>query len=175
MHARAGRPPRPRRGVTTVEVLAAALALAVLMWLASGIYDEMLDRARTRQAHRLIRTLATALDAYFQDTDAHPPGDDDGAIPSALQALLSRPDSAKVLGEVDLKLLHVRQGRAVCRDPWGRRLRYLSTDIHHPALRRRVEQNDGRPIFESSGPDGRFGDSADTAAADDICSDDPGM
>lgn len=53
----------------------------------------------------------------------------------------------------------------VVRDPWGTPLRCLTVDSASPADQQAVAANGGRPIFESAGPDRRFGmtDPADQA------------
>ena len=164
-----------RPGMTIVEAVVAAGGLGIVLWLLSGWYAEMLDRARANQAADLIRTLDRALAAYSQTCGAYPPGRADGTVDEALEALLSAPRSSALLATIEVKLLRVRDGRPRCCDPWGRRLRYLTGSIGQAGLRLRVAHNDGRPIIESAGADGQFGDAKDAAAADDISSDAPGM
>ncbi|MHC4236097.1 MAG: hypothetical protein ACYSUQ_13355 [Planctomycetota bacterium] len=161
--------------MTVIEAVVAGAVLALVLWLVAGWYSQMLDRAREDQAAALIRTLDAALAAYHEFCGAYPPGRGDGAAHEAIEALLSVPDSSRLLAKIEVKLLHVRDGRPVCRDPWGQRPRYLTARIENTDLRRRVERNNGQPILESAGPDGRFGDADPAAAADDICSDEPGV
>ena len=89
-------------------------------------------------------------------------------------ARLAREENAEVLGRLDVKLLRFRDGRPECRDPWGRPVRYVTSRITSPDLRRRVSRHGGA-IFESAGPDSRFGPPGDAAAADDLRTDEPGM
>jgi type II secretory pathway pseudopilin PulG len=162
-----------RPAVTLIETLVAGLVLALVLWLLAGFYARGLDTARVRQARVLLRTLDDALAAYYDEAQAYPPGLPNGVPNEALNTLLQVPASADVLATLDLRLLHMRDGRPECLDPWGRRLRYASPRIGDMDLRKRVERNGGEPIFECAGPDGRFGHAGDRYSADDVASDEP--
>ena len=169
---------RVARALTVIETVIAGALLALVLWVLSGLYDDMLDRARTAQAFEMIRTLDAALAAYHQAAGAHPPGrhgPDGSAVEDALTVMIRVPESLRVLHGIDLRLLHLHDDRPVCRDPWGRPLRYLTAGVGDEVLAGRVARHAGRPIFESAGPDGRFGDHDPAAAADDIRSDEPGI
>ena len=119
----------------------------------------MLEIAGFMQARRELVVAVFGLDEIW--------------IP-ALAALVGVPASVKHLEAIPVRLLYAADdGRIACRDPWGRRLRYLTALIADTEGKRRVARNGGRPIFESAGPDGRFGQSTDPATADDIRSDEP--
>ena len=166
---------RPQWAITLVETLVVGIVLAVGLWLLSGLYDRYLDQARSRQGAAVIRSLDLALGAYYQTCAAWPPGEYDGSAGTALAALAGVPASAEHLEALPVRLLYAADdGRIACRDPWGRRLHYLTALIADTDGKRRVEHNGGRPIFESAGPDGRFGQSTNPATADDIRSDEPG-
>jgi type II secretory pathway pseudopilin PulG len=159
--------------MTLVEALLAALVLALVLWLAAGLYVHELDHARTGQARMMIRTLGAALEAYYDAGQAYPLGGPTGKADRTIDALLQVPASAEIMHQLDARLLHLRDGRPECLDPWGRPLRYITADIGEMDLQNRVARNNGEPIFESSGPDGRFGHAGNPAAADDIRSDEP--
>ncbi|HUU84373.1 MAG TPA: hypothetical protein VM243_12790 [Phycisphaerae bacterium] len=165
---------RPVRAISLVETLVAGILLALLLWLLAGLYDRYLDRARTDQAVELIAALDRALTQYHETSGAWPQGNFDGTAKEPITALVHIPAAADRLKDVSVKVLHVAtDGRIVCRDPWGRRLRYVTDRIADTDLQQRVQRNGGRPIFESAGPDGRFGRAGDAATADDIRSDEP--
>jgi type II secretory pathway pseudopilin PulG len=161
--------------VTLVEALVAGLVLALGLWLLTGLYERGLDTARTRQAGELLRTLNEALAAYYDAAGAYLPGQPNGSAERVLNAMLEVPASAEVLGKLAVRLLHRRDGRVQCLDPWGKPPRYVTLQIGEMDLRRRVAHNQGKPIFESAGPDGRFGHTGDAAAADDVRTDEPVM
>lgn len=163
----------PRSALTLVESLLVALILALLLWLTTGLYQRELNVARTRQSRQMLKTLDAALDAYHEATGTYPLGTLHGAADQAIAALLGHPDSGRHLQSLDLALLHMRDGRPRCIDPWGKRLRFISQQIAQPDLRRRFQANAHKPIFESSGPDQTFGLPNQPPTADDIRTDDP--
>ncbi|HOQ87252.1 MAG TPA: hypothetical protein PLQ89_16180, partial [Phycisphaerae bacterium] len=61
------------------------------------------------------------------------------------------------------------------RDPWGRPLHCLTASSPLAVHRKAVAANQGRPIFISAGPDGRFGFQDVSAASDNIRSDEIGQ
>jgi hypothetical protein len=60
------------------------------------------------------------------------------------------------------------------RDPWGRPLHCFTASSPLAVHRKSVAANQGRPIFISAGPDGRFGFNDVSAASDNIRSDEIG-
>ena len=161
--------------VTLIETVVAGLVLALALWMLAGLYERGLDSARTRQAGELLRTLNEALAAYHDAAGAYLPGQPNGSAEQVLNALLEVPASAEVLGKLEVRLVHLRDGRVDCLDPWGKPPRYVTLQIGEMDLRRRVARNQGKPIFESAGADGRFGHAGDAAAADDVRTDEPLM
>ena len=164
-----------RRAMTLVEALLAGLGLGVVLWVLSGLYDRGLTTARVRQARELLGTLSEALDAYHDAAGAYVPGWPSGSCEAVFPAMLGVPASAEVLATLDVRLLHLHNGRPKCLDPWGRPVRYVTSRMADPDLRSRVTRHHGRPIFESAGPDGRFGRGSDAASADDLATDEPGL
>ena len=161
--------------MSLVETLVAGGLLALVLWVMSGLYGQMLDRARTRQTTALLRSLDAALAAYRDADGHHPLGRSDGSADDALLVMVQVPESLEVLRNIDRKLLRTRDSRPLCRDPWGRRLRYICSRTRDADLQARLVRHGGAPIFESAGPDGIFGHAGNAAAADDIRSDDPGV
>lgn len=146
---------RRRLGMTLVELAAAVLVLGVAVFLLTGMARTTRQRAKRQLAVRQICTMTEALRLYSEHFRQPPPGLRNGASGAAIDALLSHPPSADVLRQLPDNLTREEGVRIV--DPWGTPLRYVTARHISPKMRTRVEANDGRPIFDSAGPDLVFG------------------
>lgn len=161
------------KGMTFLELLLAAGLLALALAIVNGLYSYGLNQAKLDQASALVASLDRAVRTYAEVGGAYPPGRPDGALVGVLPALLAVPESKTQLQSVSPTLLYMVDGRIHCRDPWGRPLRCLTTRAANPAFVRRVELNDGVPVFDCAGPDRSFGDHDPARQADNIRSDEP--
>jgi len=165
---------RRRRGVAiVVELLLMVGVLALVLSIALGWYQYVLDRAKTQQAAVMLAALDRSVRTYAEVCGVFPPDRPDGDMQRMLPMLLSVPAAKGHLQPLVPALLFSVDGRPQCRDPWGTPVRYFTAAVEDPLFRRRVQLNRGVPVFECAGPDRRFGDDDQAEQADNLRSDEP--
>lgn len=184
--------------MTLSETLVAALVVALALLLISLGVEGTQAELKRRQAMELLQLMNDALAAYQAATGQWPadPGpspsegetllevepENDGSGDRVLAVLSAVPKVRVVLDRV-ADTLHVlpselpAEGRrqpndwGTIQDPWGQRLRCLTTNNASQLYRKAVAANGNRPIFISAGADGRFGLKDVSSASDDLRSD----
>lgn len=163
-----------RRGVAVVvELLLVVGLLALVLSVAAGWYQYVLDQAKTRQAAVMLAALDRSVRAYAEVCGVFPPARPDGDMQRMLPMLLSVPVAKGHLQPLVPALLFSVDGRPQCRDPWGSPVRYFTAEVEDHMFRRRVQLNRDVPVFECAGPDRQFGDDDPAKQADNLRSDEP--
>ncbi len=157
--------------MTAVELLLLCALLGVLVALVVGISDYVQREAKRRLAEDMVLTLREALVSYHNATGTYPPGRIDDDSQEALAAMLAERDSAVVLHDWPEALAGKAPQAGQFRDPWGRPFRYVTAVGADREQGERLDMDNGVPIFESSGPDGDFGDLRPEAQEDNLASD----
>ena len=138
-----------------------------------------MDKALSAYHHATGRWPGDAEGATSVDT----PPENDGSGDRVIAILRAVPDSQKVLDQIP-PIFRVaatsdplaagpasQPASSTVQDAWGHRFRCITADSPNPAEHDAVAANDGKPVFISAGPDGRFGPQDQPNAADNIRSD----
>jgi type II secretory pathway pseudopilin PulG len=160
----------PRRtGMTLIEMTIVVIVIAAGLFLLVGWMDGLRRSAKHDLAVRMLADLDRALARYHRSTGFYPISYGSNSADQAVVELLSCDRSRSVLEALPM-VLWLGPARSNLVDPWGTPLRYFSAESDLPV----VKANNGRPVFESAGPDRAFGDQDAAALGDDLRSDDPG-
>ena len=157
--------------MTLVEMAVSVLLLGIVLFLLAGLARTTRQRAKKQLTCRLLCSLDTALGAYVDRYKAPPPGVPDGSADRAIAALLAYGASSAELDGLPGVLRTTKGEVKTLVDPWGTPLRYVTGEHESPAMRDRVATNGGRPLFDSAGPDRRFGPTEDRPDGSDIWGD----
>ena len=159
------------RGMTLLELVLAYLVLALILSGLVGLGAYVQREAKIRQAQEMVMLLRDATIAYHQTRSEYPHGLVDGDPQSALQSLLEETASAARLSAWPGKQSATNTVLEDLKDPWGRDWRYWAIARADSHYRERLATEHGLPIFESAGPDGRFGLKEPIYRSDNIASD----
>lgn len=158
-----------RRAMTLVETVLTVSLVSFGLFLVAGWMSTMRGDAKHDLAVRMLADLDDALVRYRRATGMYPPTRGSESAISAVVDLLDQEKSRPVIESFPASL---RRGpnRYDLIDPWGTPLRYIGQNAGDPI----VAANHGRPVFESAGPDGDFGELDTRGIGDNLRSDDPG-
>ena len=183
-----------RRALTLIETLIAAMLIALVLVIITVGVGTVRGDLKRRQTAQLLAQLDKALTAYHRATGRWPsdpegppsldaPSENDGSGDRIIAALTTVPPSRKLLDELPA-IFRVaaapdspaasptsQPASSTVQDSWGHRLRCITADSPNPVEHDAVAANDGKPVFISAGPDGRFGPQDHPDAADNIRSD----
>jgi type II secretory pathway pseudopilin PulG len=154
--------------MTLVEMAVVLLLLGISLFLLAGWARMTRQEAKRQLAVQALRALDEAMTLYEQRFGHPPRGRPDGSADEAIAALLDDPSSAKRLDSLPAALRRTKGSRTSLVDPWGTPLRYITSVHESPAMRARVASNAGWPIFDSAGPDRRFGSADGTGGGREI-------
>ncbi|HOA72743.1 MAG TPA: hypothetical protein PL151_11195 [Phycisphaerae bacterium] len=201
----AGTKPRRRGitlSETLVTAAALAVVLAALGLGTEGIRNDLKRQQAVAMMEILDQALVAyhaqtgawpvdadsgARPAAAADEDADSPSPEryeaDPAAVDRMLALMAGVPAARARLETLPAVLRVAPAESArsagawgsIRDPWGRPLHCLTASSPLAVHRKAVAANQGRPIFISAGPDGRFGFQDVSAASDNIRSDEIGQ
>lgn len=160
---------RSARAMTLVEMVIAVVLIGASLFLLVGWTNAIRTRAKIALARRVLVELDRALIRYYESEKRYPVSPDAESDPTPIADALWLHRTSRDLKEAVPKSLWSTRGRRTLLDPWGRPLRYRSSASRSPD----VETNENRPIFESAGPDGDFGDDDPQYQGDNLRSDDP--
>jgi type II secretory pathway pseudopilin PulG len=162
--------------MTFWELLLAVVVLALTLAAITGLYARLVDQAKIRDTTRMIAALARAVELYHEAAGDYPecPA---GPADAVIERLLTLPQCARIIESAapqGSQRLGVASAPArFSRDAWGTPLRYVSPSAVLPFFSERIRLAGGVPIFESAGPDLRFGDTDTMRQPDNIRSDEP--
>lgn len=163
-----GRRAFKRRGLTLVEMAVVVLLLGIALFLLAGLARTTRRQAKRQLAVRMLCALDEAMTLYIQHYKSPPPGDPDGSADRAVAALLNYDPSNVRLADLPSVLRRNQAMTEALVDPWGTPLRYVTADHASAMMRNRITANAGRPIFDSAGPDRRFGPAEGRSEGPDI-------
>lgn len=148
---------RSARALTLPEFLLVLGGMGVALVIVAGAIRHVRDDAKVAQTHRFLSRLDRALSVYHKAHASYPAGGLDAGSADCLAALKADPSAWSVLDGLSPRLIARPAGKPrYFQDGWGTPLRYI-TAAGSSSMQDRVAVHDGRPIFESAGPDRDFG------------------
>ena len=139
---------RPR-AFTLIEMLAVLMILSILVALAVGVGNYVMDKAKRQKTLDTQRVVMRAIDEYFTVVGGFP--GDSADCSGLLTALQENPKTAQIIHRLPSSA--ISDGKII--DGYGNAMQYLA--------------NDGlgnRPLLESAGKDGDMGMTEDNVRSD---------
>jgi len=159
-----------RSGFTLIELLVVVAIIAILASIAVPVISKAVENAKKAQARTELKTIETALRAYFNEYSKYPQGSgqadrsytsesEQAQLMNVLRALNVSPNNNHVLNPRRIVFLEIPDGSLQNNafiDPWGNVYRIvLDTNFDNTLTTSEHGTVRGRPVVVwSKGPDG---------------------
>ncbi len=160
-----------RRSASLPELALICTVLFFAVVGARGMLDHVVDEAKAHQTAELLDNLNAAMDQYYAANKTYPHSVDFRAAPIVTE-MLHVEQCKELLAHSPAPLIGKDNASPYCRDAWGNPIRYIPSKTVIPQFTGRIQLTGGKPIFESAGPDGDFGDDTIGSQSDNIRGDD---